>query len=80
MMMLLSLFLLLQSQKTVAPDYVVGAQDRLSITVFDEPTLTKTVTVDNDGTFEFPHIGRVKAAGMSVREIETELKKRLAEQ
>lgn len=77
MMMLLSLFLLLHAQKTVAPDYVVGAQDRLSITVFDEPTLTKTVTVDNDGTFEFPYIGRVKVAGMSVREIEAELKKRL---
>ena len=77
MMILLSLLLLAQAQKTVAPDYVVGPQDRLAITVFDEPTLTKTVTIDNDGTFDFPHIGRVKAAGMPVRAIEAELKKRL---
>jgi polysaccharide export outer membrane protein len=77
MMMFLSLFLFVQAQKTIAPDYVVGAQDRLSITVFDEPTLTKTVTIDNDGTFDFPLIGRVKAAGLTVRLIEDDLKKRL---
>jgi polysaccharide export outer membrane protein len=78
MMILISLLLLFQSPSPrVAADYVVGPQDRLAITVFEEPSLTKTVTVDNDGTFDFPLIGRLKAGGLSVREIEVELKKRL---
>ena len=67
-----------QTQRsTLQPEYIVGAQDKLSITVFDEPTLTRTVTVDNDGTIDFPHIGRLKAAGLSLRAIEAELRRRL---
>ena len=78
MLILISLLLLFQSPPArTAAEYVVGPQDRLAITVFEEPSLTKTVTVDTDGTFDFPLIGRVKGGGMSVREIEAELKKRL---
>jgi polysaccharide export outer membrane protein len=51
------------------PDYVVGPQDRLAVTVFDEADLTRSVTVDGDGTFDFPLIGRVKAAGLTLRAI-----------
>jgi polysaccharide biosynthesis/export protein len=81
MIALLSLLLLASigdgQRPSIQPEYVVGAQDKLSITVFDEPTLTRTVTVDGDGTFEFPHIGRIKAAGLAVRAIEADLRKRL---
>lgn len=65
------------SNPALAAEYIVGPQDRLAITVFDEPTLTKTVTVDSDGTFEFPLVGRVKAGGLAVRQITADLKKRL---
>jgi polysaccharide biosynthesis/export protein len=75
---LLILLLWLQaSNPALAAEYIVGPQDRLAITVFDEPTLTKTVTVDSDGTFEFPLVGRVKAGGLAVRQITADLKKRL---
>jgi len=78
MTILLSLLLLFQSPNPgLVAEYVVGPQDRLAITVFDEPTLSKTVTVDSDGSFDFPLIGRVTAGGMSLRQIATELKKRL---
>lgn len=78
MSILVSLLLLLQSQgSALAAEYIVGPQDRLAITVFDEPTLTKTVTVDSDGSFDFPLIGRMVAGGRSVRQITAELKKRL---
>ena len=78
MTILLPLLLLLQSANpALAAEYIVGPQDRLAITVFDEPTLTKTVTVDSDGSFDFPLIGRVTARGMSVRQIAADLKKRL---
>ncbi len=69
MTILLSLLLLIQSPGATGPaEYVVGPQDRLAITVFDEPTLTKTVTVDSDGTFDFPLVGRIAAGGLSVRQ------------
>jgi polysaccharide export outer membrane protein len=78
MTILLPLLLLFQSANpALAAEYIVGPQDRLAITVFDEPTLTKTVTVDRDGSFDFPLIGRVTAGGMSVRQIAADLKKRL---
>ena len=62
-----------------AANYVIGAQDVLTITVFDQADLSGKYTVDADGTFTFPLIGRIKAAGLTVREFETELKKRLAD-
>jgi polysaccharide biosynthesis/export protein len=72
------LLLVLQSPNpSLAAEYIVGPQDRLAITVFDEPTLTKTVTVDSDGAFDFPLVGRIKAGGLSVRQITTDLRKRL---
>ena len=39
----------------------------LKVTVFGVPELTRDVTVDTDGTFDFPLIGRIKAAGQPVR-------------
>jgi polysaccharide export outer membrane protein len=59
-------------------DYIVGAQDVLKVTVFGVSELTRDVTVDTDGTFDFPLIGRIKAAGLTVRAIETEIKARLS--
>jgi len=78
MTILLSIILLMQAPGATAPaEYIVGPLDRLAITVFDEPTLTKTVTVDSDGTFDFPLVGRITAGGLSVRQITADLKKRL---
>lgn len=78
MTILLSILLLLQAPSPTAPaEYVVGPADRLAITVFDEPTLTKTVTIDSDGTFDYPLVGRITAGGLSVRQITADLKKRL---
>ncbi len=59
-------------------EYIVGPQDVLKVTVFGVAELTREVTVDTDGTFDFPLIGRVKAAGSSVHGIEAELKERLS--
>ena len=55
-------------------DYVVGAQDVLRVTVFDEPTMSGTFRVDNDGTFQYPMLGRVRALGLKPREIADFLK------
>lgn len=60
-------------------EYVVGTQDRLSITVVDEPSLTRVVTVGSDGGFDYPFIGLVKATGQTVRAIQQEITARLKE-
>jgi len=58
-------------------DYVIGRQDVLMITSYDQADLTGKFAVEADGTFTFPFIGRVKAGGLTLRGLEAELKTRL---
>lgn len=60
------------------PDYVIGAQDQLSVTVFEEPDLTGKYRVDNDGSFSFPLLDRIRAAGRTINDVQTELTTKLA--
>jgi polysaccharide export outer membrane protein len=62
-----------------SPDYLVGPQDVLSITVWDQADLSGKFTVEADGSFNFPLIGRVQAGGLTLRAIEAALKKKLAD-
>lgn len=62
-----------------AGDYVIGPQDVLAISIFDQPDLGGKYTVEADGTFTFPLIGRIKAGGLTIRAFEVDLKKRLAD-
>ncbi|MBI2835278.1 MAG: polysaccharide biosynthesis/export family protein [Acidobacteria bacterium] len=64
---------------TSRPDYVVGPQDVLTITVFEEPQLTGRYTVSADGALTFPMVGRVGASGLTLRGIEDKLTKLLAD-
>ena len=67
------------AQAQAPNDYSIGPQDALAITVFGEAELSGKYTVEQDGTFTFPQIGRIKAGGLSLRALEAELKKRLAD-
>jgi polysaccharide export outer membrane protein len=58
-------------------NYVIGPQDILTISCFDQEDLSGKYPVDADGTFTFPLIGRVKAGGLTLRETEAELKRLL---
>lgn len=60
-------------------DYLVGAQDVLTVTVFGEAEFSGKYTVEQDGTFTFPQLGRIKAGGSTLRALEQELKKQLAD-
>ena len=62
-----------------AGDYVIGPQDVLSIAVFDQADLGGKYTVELDGSFTFPLVGRVRAGGLTIRNFEGELKKALAD-
>lgn len=65
------------AQQEVSNDYVVGPRDVLSITVFNEPTLSGRYTVESDGGINFPLIQRVQVGGKTIRQIQDELTKRL---
>ena len=67
----------LQQAASQPADYVIGAQDILMITSFDQDTLSGKYPVDSDGTFTFPLVGRVRAGGLTLRELEAELKRLL---
>jgi polysaccharide biosynthesis/export protein len=66
-----------------APDkstnYIVGPQDVLKVTVFDEPQLSGSFRVDSDGSFTYPFLGRIQGVGQTVRTLEAELTRMLAD-
>jgi polysaccharide export outer membrane protein len=58
-------------------NYVLGPQDVLNITVLGEDDLSRKYTIEQDGTFTFPLIGRVTARGLTLRALEQELRTKL---
>jgi polysaccharide export outer membrane protein len=60
-----------------SPDYVLGPRDVIAITVWDQLDLSGKFPIEPDGSFTFPLIGKVQAAGKTTRDVEAELKKRL---
>lgn len=60
-------------------EYLVGPQDVLNITVFGEPELSGRYTVDQDGSFTYPQLGRIRASGKTLRGVEDELRTKLAD-
>ncbi len=71
--------ILLSTAVAAQTDYTIGNQDVLTITVYDQAELSGKFTVDPDGTLTFPLLGRVKAGGLTLRGLEEDLKKRLAD-
>lgn len=67
------------SSSEAQTNYQIGALDVLTVTVFGEVDLSGKYTVEQDGTFTFPLIGRVKAGGATLRDLEQELKKKLSD-
>ncbi len=66
--------------QTAPADYVVGPQDVLTITSYDQTDLSGRFTVETDGTFTYPLIGRFRAGGLTLRQVEEALEKRLKDE
>jgi polysaccharide export outer membrane protein len=57
--------------------YVIGADDILSINVWKEPDVTRSVTVRSDGKISLPLVGELQAGSQTPRQLEQEITSRL---
>ena len=67
------------AQPIADTDYTVGPQDVLSVRIYGEEKLSGRIRIDNDGSFPFEYLGRVKAEGMTTAQIEAYLTKALGD-
>jgi polysaccharide biosynthesis/export protein len=59
-------------------EYVLGVEDKLSISVWKELDLTKTLSVRPDGKITFPLVGDIQAAGRTAKQLTDDVTKALA--
>ncbi|MGC2692143.1 MAG: polysaccharide biosynthesis/export family protein [Desulfobaccales bacterium] len=57
--------------------YLLGAEDTIEVSVWKEPDLTKTLVVRPDGKISYPLLGDLKAAGLTVKQLQAEIQKGL---
>lgn len=67
------------AQGTRAHDnaYVIGNDDKLAISVWKEPDLTKSIPVRSDGKISLPLVGEIEAAGRTPLQLESDISSRL---
>ena len=61
----------------VAPDYVIGSDDTLHISVWKEPDLTETLPVRPDGKISMPLLNDITAAGLTPLQLRDTITDRL---
>lgn len=61
------------------PDYVIGIEDILDISVWKNPDLSKIVAVRPDGMISLPLIGDMRAAGLTPIQLRDNINERLKE-
>jgi polysaccharide biosynthesis/export protein len=59
-------------------DYVIGSEDVLSINVWKEPEVSRSVVVRSDGKISLPLLGDIQAAGTTPKQLQTEIAHGLA--
>lgn len=59
------------------PNYVIGAQDVIDISVWKEPDVSRTVPVRPDGKISLPLLGDIQAAGVKPVELAAQITERL---
>jgi polysaccharide export outer membrane protein len=59
--------------------YVLGAGDVLNVTIWGEGGLSDRFTIEDDGTFVLPMLGRVRAGGLTVPQLQDALVHQLAD-
>lgn len=76
-LMLAAAYSTIRAQDLPAPsspaDYILGVEDRLSISVWKEPELSRTVVIRPDGKITAPLVGDVQAAGRTSKQLSVDL-------
>ncbi len=67
------------AQVAAPTDFNLGPGDVLSVSVWKQPSLTLVLPVTPDGSINYPLIGQVRAAGLTVKQLELLLTERLRE-
>ena len=71
-----------QQQASVAPltatTYVLGPNDRVRVKVYGEPDITGEYEVDSNGQVSIPLAGRVRAEGLTTKQLERAITSALA--
>src|SRR5215469_9607191 len=60
-----------------SPDYVIGADDTLHISVWKEPDLSETLPVRPDGKISMPLLNDITAAGLTPLQLRDEITEKL---
>ena len=66
-----------ESVSAAGPDYVIGADDTLHVSVWKEPDLTSTLPVRPDGKISLPLLNDVQAAGLTPMQLANSLTEKL---
>ena len=74
----LSLLVLLAAQNAWGEEYLIGTDDILSITFWQQPDLNSRVKVKRDGTISLPIIGEVKAEGLSQKKLSSSILEKMS--
>src|SRR4029077_8015867 len=64
---------------TVDPNYSIGPEDILTIDVWKEPEISRTVPVRRDGKISLPLLNDVQAAGLTPTQLSAEIEGKLHE-
>jgi protein involved in polysaccharide export with SLBB domain len=57
--------------------YRLGSEDRIRVTIFRQPELSGQFALDGQGSVALPLVGNVQASGLTTRELEDEIERRL---
>lgn len=57
--------------------YIIGNDDKLAISVWKEPDLTRSILVRSDGKISLPLVGEIQAAGRTPLQLEMDISTRL---
>jgi polysaccharide export outer membrane protein len=57
--------------------YTLGAGDKLKVTVFGEPDLSREFQIDGGGSISFPLIGQLLIKGLTIQQVEKRMVEKL---
>jgi protein involved in polysaccharide export with SLBB domain/beta-lactamase regulating signal transducer with metallopeptidase domain len=69
---------LVRTVSNAEPDYILGPQDEVEISIWHQPDLTRQVVVRSDGKIGIPLISDIQAAGLTPMELREAIRSELA--